>query len=144
MFSARRDKTVAQVAGSVRGWSDGKLNPHFRAPTLGEAKYACSASCSRRIPKSRSPTTPFQVFLFASGDSLAGQWVALADGMLEVETAWQARLRVPAADLSIIRFRNGKLTFLPDLDPISVEEVGFFGRVIPWRRDQGFDDGPAH
>ncbi len=120
VFLLAPDKSVAQVAGSVRGLSDGKLSLHFEGTDRAIKQDRLLGLVFAAHPKIAPPTTPFQVFLFTSGDSLAGQWVALADGMLEVETPWQARLRVPAADLSMIRFRNGKLTVpAPDLDPVS-------------------------
>ena len=83
------------------------------------------------------------MFLLASGDSIHGQLVSLGDKELEVESFWQSRVKLPTAAVADIRFRNGRLTLLGDLEPIAVEEVGYFGRVIHWRRDQGFDDSPA-
>jgi hypothetical protein len=75
----------------------------------------------------------------AEGDVLVGTWTGLADNKLEVETSWNAKVSLPAAALGAVRIRNGKLTFLPDLEPTAVEETAYFSRVIPWRRDQGFD-----
>src|SRR5690606_19690744 len=60
----------------------------------------------------------------------------------EVQTPWQSPLKVPAVTVNQIRIRNGKIVYLPDLEPIEVEELGYFGRVIAWRADQGFDGSP--
>ena len=58
---------------------------------------------------------------------------------LEIETPWHTRLSVPGDTVSEIRIRNGTLVSLSDLEPLSVEETAYFGRVVPWSRDQGFD-----
>ena len=34
-----------------------------------------------------------------------------------------------------VRFRGGRVTYLSDLQPSKVEEIPFFGRKFPWRRD---------
>jgi len=94
-------------------------------------------------PKIPSVTTLFEAFMLAGGDSISGRLVGFNEKELEIETLWQARLKMPTSAVSDIRFRNGKLTYLPDLEPTAVEEVGYFGRVIHWQRDQGFDDSPA-
>jgi hypothetical protein len=39
--------------------------------------------------------------------------------------------------------QGGRVTSLSDLEPVAVEEAPYFGRVIPWRRDAGFDGEPA-
>jgi len=83
-----------------------------------------------------------QLFVFASDDVMTGKWVGYDDGKLEIETAWNARVTVPADLVKQIRVRGGRVTFLPDLEPIAVEEVPYFGRVISWRRDAGFDGEP--
>ena len=80
--------------------------------------------------------------MLATGESISGQWLGLSDGALEFETPWQARWRMPADRVAEIRIRNGKLVYLPDLEPTAVEEVAYFGRVIPWGRDRGFDGSP--
>jgi hypothetical protein len=49
---------------------------------------------------------------------------------------------LPAKEVGQIRVRGGKVTFLSDLEPVAVEEVPYFGRAIPWRRDSGFDGEP--
>jgi len=62
---------------------------------------------------------------------------------LEIETAWKSKVHVPAADVGQIRIRGGRVAFLSDLEPQSVVETAYFSRLVPWRRDQGFDGEPA-
>jgi len=125
------------------GLSAGKLNVRFEGADRAvkqERVLGVVFAAHANLPP---VTTPHQVFLFASGDTLAGRWLALDGGNLEFETHWQSRVKAAATDLAEIRSRNGRLTSLCDLEPVSVEEVPYFGRVIHWRRDQGFDGTPA-
>ncbi len=143
LFVVAPDKTAAQIQGGVQGLSDGKLNLRFDGADRSVSKDRLLGLVLSAHPKIPPVTTPFEMFLFTSGDEISGRWLALSEGQLEIETLWQSRLKLPVSEISEIRSRNGRLTFLPDLDPVSVEEVSYFGRVIPWRRDQGFDDAPA-
>jgi hypothetical protein len=84
----------------------------------------------------------YQVFRLGPEQSFVGRWVGMDGGSLEIELPWQAKWRVPAKVIHQARVRNGKLTSLADLEPVSVEQTPYFSRVIPWQRDQGFDGGP--
>ncbi|MBI3839433.1 MAG: NPCBM/NEW2 domain-containing protein [Planctomycetia bacterium] len=141
-FLLGRDKAPAQIAGSVTGLSGGKLAFRFEGSDRSVNQDRLLGLVFAAHPKIPLPSTPFHLLMLNSGDSISGRWVALNDGTLEIETLWQSRFQVPSGEVAEIRSRNGRLTFLGDLDPISVDEVPYFGRVIHWARDQGFDDAP--
>jgi hypothetical protein len=143
LFVVAPDKTAAKIQGGVQGLSDGKLHLRFDGADRAVNKDRLLGLVLAAHPKIPPVTTPFEMFVFNSGDVISGRWLALSEGQLEIETLWQSRLKLPVSEVGEIRSRNGRLTFLPDLDPLAVEEVPYFGRVIPWRRDQGFDDAPA-
>jgi hypothetical protein len=44
-------------------------------------------------------------------------------------------MKLPATEVTDVRFRGGRMTYLSDLKPSKVEEVPYFGRKLPWRRD---------
>ena len=44
-------------------------------------------------------------------------------------------MKLPAAEVTDVRFRGGRMTYLSDLRPSKVEEMPYFGRKLPWRRD---------
>jgi hypothetical protein len=138
-----RDKAPAQIAGSVTGLSGGKLTFRFEGSDRSVNGDRLLGLVFAAHPKIPLPSTPYHVFMLSSGDSISGRWTGLKEGTLEIETLWQSRFQVPSDEMAEIRSRHGRLTFLGDLDPISVEEVPYFGRVIHWARDQGFDDAPA-
>ena len=143
LFLTAPDKTTAQIHGSVLGLSAGKLNVRYEEADRAvkqERMLGVVFAAHANLPP---VTAQHQVFLFASGDSLAGRWLAMDGGNLEFETLWQSRVKAAVADVAEIRTRNGRLTSLCDLEPVSVEEVPYFGRMIHWRRDQGFDGTAA-
>ena len=142
VFLIAPDKSVAQVAGSVQALSEGKLTLRFQGADRTVKEDRLLGVVFAAHPKIPAVTTPFQMFTLASGDSILGTLAALGEHDLEIETLWQSRVKIPTAAIAEIRMRNGKLTFLGDLEPSAVEEVGYFGRVIHWQRDQGFDGGP--
>jgi hypothetical protein len=142
VFLLATDKTVAQVAGTVQSLADGKLTLRFQGADRAVKEERLLGVVFAAHPKLPPVTTPYQVFTLASGDSLAGRLTSINERELELETMWDARVKIPVASLADIRVRNGKLTYLSDLEPITVEEVAYFGRVMHWQRDAGFEGSP--
>jgi hypothetical protein len=86
-----------------------------------------------------------QSMQFAGGDeSLPGAWTSLADDgkTLGVRTLWGEPLSVPAAKVTTVAIRNGRLVYLSDLAPGGVEQVPYFDRVIPFRTDVSLTGTP--
>jgi hypothetical protein len=142
VFLVAPDKTAAQISGSVAGLSDGKLNIRFEGADRSIKQDRVLGVVFAAHPKIAPPDGVSQTLVLKTGDTISGRWVGLKDDTVELEMPWQARVSVPLAELSEIRGRNGKVVYLSDLEPSAVEEVGYFGRVIHWRRNQGFDDKP--
>lgn len=143
VFLVAPDKSLAQINCRVQSLTDGRLNLRYEDADRSLSMQRVLGIVLAAHPKNPPVAGLFQNFVLASGDSISGQWQAVADGKAEVETAWGARVQIPLVDLAEIRVRNGRLTFLADLEPITIEEVAYFGRLVPWRRDQGFDGSPA-
>jgi hypothetical protein len=83
-----------------------------------------------------------QLFALAGGDRLSGKWVGIDEKQLVIETRWNERAGVAVDQVVQIRVRGGRVTMLADLEPVTVEQVPYFGRLIAWRRDVGFDGEP--
>ena len=137
------DGTLAQIQCSVLGFAEEKLNVRYDGADRSIKEDRLLGIVLAAHPEVAANSAPFQVFTLASGDSIWGTLAAINDQDVEIDSLWQSRVKLPAGGLADIRFRNGKLTFLSDLEPIAVEETAYFGRVIHWRRDLGFDDTPA-
>lgn len=137
-----REQGVSLIAGTAHGATDGKLGFAYEGEerTISQARVAGLVFAAQ--PKRRAGASPYQLLHLTSGDRLTGVWSKIEDKALGLETAWGARLSLPREAVEKVEFRNGKVTFLSDLEPVSVEEVPYFGRLFPYRRDQALDGGP--
>lgn len=139
VFVTAPDKSAAEIAGDVQGLNEGKLVLRYE----GEDRSLNQERLLGIAFKARAKTPPLegthQMFVLDGGQRISGNWVGWNDNTLEIRTRWLAALRLPAESGQQVRIRNGKIVYLPDLEPVEVEEVGYFGRVYSWRADQGFE-----
>jgi hypothetical protein len=142
VFAVAPDKRADHIQAAVLGLAEGQLNVRFgdQPRSIGRDRVL-GIVFAAHPPLDKMPD-PTQLFALAGGDQLTGKWVGIDEKKLEIETAWKDRVTVPADQVGQIRVRGGKLTFLADLEPVAVEQVPYFGRVIPWQRDLGFDGEP--
>jgi hypothetical protein len=136
-----RDKELSQVTGVAHGLADGKLKFNYegedRSINVGRLVGLVYAKGPKRPPTAK----PYQIVNLLSGDLLAGEWKSADDNQLAFDTAWGA-VAVPRSAVLRVVFRNGKVTFVSDLEPVAVEETPYFGRLMSYRRDQSLDGGP--
>ncbi len=142
VFLTSPDNTGAQISGSVLGLDDEKLQVRFDGDDRSIKKDKLLGLVFAAHPKISPVAGTYQSFLLATGELMTGHWRGLNEGALEIETPWQASWRMPFGNVAEIRIRNGKLVYLSDLEPATVEEVPYFGRIIPWGADRGFDGNP--
>jgi hypothetical protein len=142
VFVLAPDKTMTSIQAGLRGLTKEKLNVRFEGEDRSIDRNRVLGVVFAAHPPLPKPDGPAQVFVLSSGDLFSGKWVGLADNKLEIELPWNARVAVPAKEIGQIRVRGGRVTSLVDLEPVAVEEVPYFGRAIPWRRDSGFDGEP--
>jgi hypothetical protein len=136
------DQSVAQVAGVVQSLDADKLALRFEGEDRTIKRDRLLGIVFAAHPKLPPIEGAYQAFLLDGGQSLTGHWLGVGDDNLEIETPWHVRCRIPAGKVSEIRTRNGRLVYLSDLEPTSVEESPYFGRLLPWGRDRGFDGNP--
>lgn len=74
-------------------------------------------------------------FQLADGVAVSGRWKDLDSATWKVEAPWGQEMKLPAGEVTDVRFRGGRMTYLSDLNPSKVEEIPYFGRKLPWRRD---------
>jgi hypothetical protein len=136
-----REKEVSQITGAAHGLVEGKLRFTFegedRSINIGRLVGLVFA----KSPRKSSDAKPYQIAHLLSGDLLAGVWQSVDENKLTLETAW-GRVEVPRGAVSRLHFRNGKVTYVSDLDPFTVEETPYFGRLMSYRRDQALEGGP--
>ena len=136
-----RDKDVSQVTGVAHGVSDGKLRFTFEGEDRSINVGRIVGLVYAKSPRKSSDAKAYQIAQLLSGDLLSGEWQSADDNQIAFKTAW-GTVNVPRAAVGKVMFRNGKVTHVSDLEPISVEEVPYFGRLMGYRRDQALDGGP--
>lgn len=141
VFAVAQDKRADHAQATVLGLGQ-RLKLRYEGQEKSISRDRVLGVVFAAHPPREKLPDPTQLFVLAGGDQLTGKWVGIDDKKLVVETAWKARVSVPADQVGQIRVRGGKVTMLADLDPIAVEQVSYFNRVIPWRRDLGFDGEP--
>lgn len=137
-----RDQAVSLVRGTASGFSDGRLQFGFEGTSGNIAQSRLVGLVFAAGPPQPAAREPFQLVVLATGDQLPGVWTGLSEDTLELTTAWGQRAVVPTSIIAQVQFRNGRLVYLSDLEPAEVEEFGYFGRTLAYRRDQALDGGP--
>lgn len=136
-----RERDLSSITGVAHQVADGKLRFSFEGEDRSINVARLVGIVYAKSPKKSSAAKPHQVAHLLSGDLLTGEWKSAGDDQLAFETAWGS-VNVPRAAVARVVFRNGKVTFISDLDPVAVEETPYFGRLINYRRDQAIDGGP--
>ena len=70
----------------------------------------------------------------ANGSRVAGKVASLADGELQLELQGGAKASLSLDSVERIELRSARLTFLSDLDPVSVKEETIFTPARAWQR----------
>ncbi|MGH7137706.1 MAG: NPCBM/NEW2 domain-containing protein, partial [Pirellulales bacterium] len=140
-FVLGREKDVSEIVGAAHGAAEGKLRFTFEGEDRSINLARLVGLVYAKSPRKSSEAKPYQVAHLLSGDLLAGNWMSADENQLEFETT-AGKLVLPRAGVASVSFRNGKVTFLSDLDPASVEETPYFGRLMSYRRDQSLSGGP--
>lgn len=136
------DGSATQIAGQIEQVTDGKLDINYEGQLRSIRTERLFGWVFAQRPAVERGASPYQVFEFVRGDALAGEFLGFDHDRPELKTAWDAVLRVPRKALAGIGFHNGKMVYLSDLDPVEVEEVPYFDRLLPHKRDMALDGGP--
>jgi len=136
------DQTVTPLAGTVEGLGDGRLLFVYEGKRRSLNIARLAGLVLAKQPRGEDVPRPLQVFELAGGERLFGAWTGYSAETIQLEASWGGAVALPSAVVSRIGFRNGRMIFLSDLEPAAVEESAWFGRVLPWRKDQGLLGGP--
>jgi NPCBM/NEW2 domain len=141
-FVRAQDQSVAEIAGEAQEISEQKLKFNYQGDTRAINVARLVGLVFAAHPPLPATDRPYQVFKLAGGDRVSGTWTGLADGVLDLQLPWDTHLWLPVAAVSGIEFRNGKLAYLSDIEPASVEEVAYFDRALAYRRDRSLVGDP--
>jgi len=136
-----REQGVSLIDGAAHDIADGKLNFTYEGERRAINQPRVAGLVFAAQPK-RGAASPYQVLHLVSGDRLSGAWSSVTEKTLGLKASWGAELTLPREAVEKIEFRNGKVAYLSDLEPVSVEEVPYFGRAFAYRRDQSLGGGP--
>ncbi len=140
-FILGREKDISEVTGVAHGVSEGKLRFTYEGEERSINVARLVGIVYAKSPRKTGEAKPYQIAHLVSGDLLAGVWRKANDERLEFETA-SGNVSLPRSAVARIVCRNGKVTYLSDLDPVGVEETPYFGRLMNYRRDQSLDCQP--
>jgi len=133
------------VQGVALGVAQDAMNFRYegqdRAISLGRVLGVALLASKPAGAQDRSETSFHQSVRLGTGDAISGTWTSLRDGSIALTTRWGQEIRLPAASVNTIDFRNGRVVYLSDLKPARVEQTPYFDRVIPWRADAALDSG---
>lgn len=96
----------------------------------------------RELPAEKSL---FESLTLSSGDVVSGRIQSLTDGVVRMAplapAGDAASLDLPLARVASIDVKNGRLTWLSELTPKSVEQTPYFDRLMPYRVDASLTGG---
>ncbi len=94
-------------------------------------------------PATEPVTAPSAVARMTGGVRYSGRLAGLDSGalLLSVGNGTENPLRLPMTMVTEIRLTGGRLTYLSDMTPVSVEQTPYLDRARPWRTDRDFTGG---
>jgi hypothetical protein len=141
-FVRAQDQSVAEITGEAQEISDQKLRFSYQGDTRAINVARLVGLVFAAHPPPPPQDRPYQIVKLASGDRISGTWTGLTDGVLDLQLPWDAKLSLPVAAVSAVDFRHGKLAYLSDIEPAAIEEVAYFDRTMPYRRDRSLAGEP--
>jgi hypothetical protein len=139
---AANDSQIVAVRGKAVGIDGESLRFQFdgaeRRISL-DRLVGVTIGASDRLP----PDPTFhQAARLDSGDVLSGTWTAFDGTTVSMRFSWGSVVSVPVEAVNGIDCVNGRVVYLSDLKPVTVEQTPFFGRVIAFRNDTSLEGGP--
>jgi hypothetical protein len=137
-----KDGGVAEISGRVQGLSDAGLKIVYEGQERSIKLERLQALVLAAHPGTHTWKGPYQVFRMASGDTLSAAWLALGEKTCQVKSAWGRELEVPREAVVEITGRNTKMVNVSEMTPLSVEQVPYFDRLMPYVRDKSWNNKP--
>ncbi len=137
-----RDGGVAEINGRVQGLSDAGLKILYEGQERSIKLERLQALVLASHPVTHVWKGPYQLFRLSSGDILSAAWLALGEKTCDVKLAWGRDVALPRDAVVEITGRNTKMVNLSEMTPLSVEQVPYFDRLVPWVRDKAWNNRP--
>jgi hypothetical protein len=131
---------------TARGTLDG-FDPEAESPTIPfrpergalrsvAAKELAAVAFNPALARNRKPKGAYARVVLTDGSRLALTNATVADDLLTGAALFGQKVEIPLADVLSLDVVAGKATYLSDLKPKKVEQVGFLGVAWPWAADR--------
>lgn len=142
LLARAKDGEVVAIAGVVEAVKAGKLTFQYQGKSRTLPIKGVEGMVLANRPAPPAPTEVRPTFELTGGIVVSGRWAGITPETWQVEAPWGQTFRLPAATVQAVRVRGGQMSYLSDLEPVQVEEVPYFGRRVPYRRDGAQTGGP--
>lgn len=144
LLARTRAGELVPVAGILEGMEGDRLRMLYREQRRTVPLRLVEGIVFAEGPSPSEPeyNEPIASVSLTDDQTISGFCRAISETTWTLETAWGATLKVPTSDVRSVRFRGTRMTYLSDLEPSQVEQVPYFGRLVPWRRDTSLSGGP--
>jgi len=136
-----KDGALADIPGRVKGWEGRQLRFVYEGKEQTIAGERLQGIVFAARPATRPSASAYQVVHLSSDDTLSGSWQSLTANSVSLKMPWGAAWEIPIDSVVDIGTRNGNLVHLSDMEPATVEQTPYFGRLLAYRRDQSLDGG---
>lgn len=137
-----RDGSLAEIAGELQGLTADAIRFRYQDQDRSIKLDRLQGIVFAAHPPVRSAKGAFQVFRLTNSDVLSGSCTQISATDVDVTAAWGGSCQIPRTLILEILGRNGRMMPLSDLTPVTVEQVPYFDRLIPYVRDKSWNDAP--
>ncbi len=137
-----RDGGLAEINGRLNSLDAAGVKIDFEGQVRSIKLERVQAIVTAAHPAKNSWNGPYQVFRLSSGDSLSAAWQGQSDAAFQVKSAWGSDVDLPRPAVVEIVGKNTKMVNLSELTPLTVEQVPYFDRLMPYVRDKSWNNRP--
>ena len=142
LLARAKDGEVVAITGVVESIEANKLGFQYGGKTRTLPLKGVEGMILAARPALPPPTEVRPTFDLAGGIVISGRWATIEPAIWQVEAPWGQTIKLPATDVRSVRVRGGGMTYLSDLEPSQVEEIPYFGRRTPYRKDVSLIGAP--
>lgn len=137
-----RDGGLAEIAGRLQGIDAAGAKITYEGQDRSIKMERIQGIVMAAHPQASSWKGPYQVFRLSSGDNFSAAWQAQTETAFQVKSAWGAEISLPRQAVVEVTGKNTKMVNLSELTPVSIEQVPYFDRVMPWVKDKSWNNRP--
>jgi len=142
LLARTRDRELLEIGGVVEETEGDRLRFNYRGASRTVPLAQIAGLVLAAAPEPEQPDGSRATLRLTDGSRLAGRLTAIDKSDWTLEAPWGSTLEIPGAEIARVEVTGGVMTHLSDLEPIAVEEIPFFDRLLSWKRDTNLEGGP--